>query len=162
MPSKMHAMKALPVNGKIYVIGGAFWDMVGTPTPFSAVEEYDPVADTWEKKSDMPTARAAFAACVLGTKIYAMGGSKTLLEANGGMATVEIYDTLTDSWTKGVDMPGPRWLSYASVVGGRIFSIGRNGNNKSSIVEEFDTNLISKSINPNGKLPSTWGQQKEK
>ena len=158
MPSKIHAMKALPVNGKIYVIGGAFWDMVGIPKPFSTVEEYDPVTDTWEKKSDMPTPRAAFAACVVGTKIYAMGGSKTLMDV--GMDNVEIYDTLTDSWTKGVNMPGRRWLSYANVIGEKIYSIGRNGNNDSSIVEEFDTGFISKSVDLNGKFPKTWGKIK--
>jgi RNA polymerase sigma factor (sigma-70 family) len=153
---------ACPVNGKIYVIGGVLNGPV-----LSTVEEYDPVADTWEKKSDMPTARAFLAACAVGTKIYAIGGNNLPNGQNAGLTTVEIYDTLTDTWTKGVDMQTPRWLFSASIVGGKIYSIGGFsgnglGGNSLSVVEEFDADFISKSVDPNGKLPKTWGMLKAK
>ena len=41
-----------------------------------------------------------------------------------GLTTVEIYNTLTDSWIKGMDMQTSRWILSASVVGGKNYSIG--------------------------------------
>ncbi|MEK7398140.1 MAG: sigma-70 family RNA polymerase sigma factor [Candidatus Poribacteria bacterium] len=155
-PTIRNSMSACSVNGKIYVIGG-YDNIVGAR--LSTVEEYDPVADIWKKKSDMPTARQYPVACAVGTKIYALGGF------NWGVtfATVEIYDTLTDTWTKGVDMQSPKWLLSSSVVDGKIYSIGgMNGANIFSAVEEFDPGFISKSVDPNGKLPKTWGTIKAK
>ena len=158
MPNKKHYVGACSVNGKIYVIGGAF-GVAANRILFSTVEEYDPVTDTWERKSDMPTARAAFATCVIGTEIYAMGGTKAF---DAGMTTVEIYDTLTDTWTKGVGMQISRYIFPASVVSGKIYAIGGVGGNALSVVEEFDPGFISKSVDPSGKLPKTWGTIKAK
>jgi hypothetical protein len=57
------------VNGKIYAIGG---DAPGTH--ISTVEEYDPAADVWTKKTNMPTARSYLSSSVVDDKIYAIGG----------------------------------------------------------------------------------------
>jgi RNA polymerase sigma factor (sigma-70 family) len=153
MPSKRYCMSACSVNGRIYVIGGL--------VALSTVEEYDPNTDTWKKKSDMPTPRGTLAVCVVGTKIYAMGGSKT--GTDPGMSTVEIYDTLTDTWTKGVDMQTSKWAFSASAIDGKIYSIGGWNFAPISNVEEFDTGIIEpKSVDPNGKLPKTWGTLKAK
>jgi RNA polymerase sigma factor (sigma-70 family) len=145
------------VNGKIYAIGG-----FGGGACLSTVGEYDPVTDTLKKKSDMPTSRFSLNACAVGTKIYAMGGSNN---PNGfaSLTTVEIYDTLTDTWTKGVDMQSSRYAFSASVIGGRIYCIGGwdiVANVLPSAVEEFDTGFIS--VDPNGKLPKTWGKIKSR
>jgi RNA polymerase sigma factor (sigma-70 family) len=158
MPTARGGLCTVVVNGKIYVIGG--FDPIQRIACFSTVEEYDPVKDTWKKKSDMPTARFWLSVCAVGTKIYAMGGMN---KPGSALTTVEIYDTLTDTWTKGVDMQIPRCAFSASVVGGKIYSIGGlSVNNILSAVEEFDTGFISKSVDPSGKLPKTWGTIKAK
>ena len=133
------------------------------------MEEYDPVTDTWKKKSDMPTARGEVALCAIGTKIYAVGGHNTSEKGGTVFRTVEIYDTLTDTWTKGVDMQSQRYLFSASVVDGKIYSIGGFSfndlvgfGNVLSVVDEFDTGFISKSVDPSGKLMKTWGMLKAK
>jgi RNA polymerase sigma factor (sigma-70 family) len=154
-PTKRSCMGACSVNGKAYFIGGT-----AGPT---TVEEYDPVTDTLKKKSDMPTARIYLAVCAVGTKIYAIGGNNNGNQASPGLATVEIYDVLTDTWTKGADMQIPKWVFAASAVDGKIYSIGGfhgdggQGGNILSAVEEFDTGFISESVDPSGKLPNTWG-----
>ena len=74
------------VNGKIYVIGGGTdHDGAGLPT----LEEYDPLADTWTKKANMPTARMACGASTVDGKIYAIGGWSNFVP----FSTVEEYDT---------------------------------------------------------------------
>jgi len=98
MPTARDGLSIGAVNGKIYAIGGksavAFqWNSL------SAVEEYDPVKDTWTKKSDMPTARCYLSVSVVNGKIYAIGGAST---AGTAFSMVEVYDPATDKWTKPV------------------------------------------------------------
>jgi len=54
------------VDGKIYVIGGAWTREV--------VEAYDPATDTWTTKAPMPTPRYLLSASLVGGKICAVGG----------------------------------------------------------------------------------------
>jgi N-acetylneuraminic acid mutarotase len=74
MPTARTALSAAVVNGRVYAIGGA-QSYTSTATIFSAVEEYDPAADAWTVKPDMPTARQSLSTSVVNGKIYAIGGS---------------------------------------------------------------------------------------
>jgi len=122
------------VNGKIYIIGGH--DNRGD-LPLSTVEEYDPVADKWTKKTDMPTARSHFSASAVNGKIYAIGG---LPDLNGvPLSTVEEYDPVIDKWTKKADMPVTMLGHCASTVNGKIYAIGIAGwNSAPTMVYEYD------------------------
>ena len=75
------------VDGKIYAIGG----MSTSEVIISTVEEYDPVIDTWTKKTNMPTARAYFSTSVVNGRIYAIGGTPNL---DMSLSTVEEYDKM--------------------------------------------------------------------
>lgn len=86
-------------------------------------------ANTWTKKTDMPTARFYFATSVVDGIIYAIGGELTNAEGTANdprqiTATVEAYNPATDSWTRQTDMPDPRFLHPASVVNGKIYVVG--------------------------------------
>src|SRR5262245_38991495 len=63
---------------------------------FSIVPQTLP-ADSWLRKTDMPTARANFAACAVNGTIYAIGGVAYAPFAPV-LRTVEAYDVVTDSW----------------------------------------------------------------
>ena len=65
--------------------------------PLIAVEEYDPITDTWLRKADMPTARMSLTTSVLNGKIYAMGGGDGFFNS---FSIVEEYDPITDTWIK--------------------------------------------------------------
>lgn len=103
------------------------------------MEEYDPVSDTWTRKSDMPTTRLAFSTCVVNGKIYAIGGATS----PGGtiLSTVTEYDPVTDEWTAKANMSTARlWLSSSS-VNARIYAVGGCTDPFSatmSTVEEYD------------------------
>jgi N-acetylneuraminic acid mutarotase len=124
-------LSASVVNGKIYAIGGYDGNKV-----FSMVEEYNPKTDTWEKKTNMPTARAYFSTSVVNNKIYAIGGL-----GDNCFPTVEEYDPVTDKWTRKADMPTARGAFTACVVNNKIYAIGGQMfgvGNYTNVVEVYD------------------------
>ena len=68
------------------------------------VDAYDPDKDEWTQKASLPEARAGVVTCVVGGKIYAIGGWSGQSPALG---TVEEYNPATDTWTQKADMPTP-------------------------------------------------------
>ena len=121
MPTKRWMLAATVVNGKIYAIGGLGPTRFGAKT-LPTVEEYDPVADKWTEKADMPTARYVLSASSVNGKIYAIGGWAG--RAKGTRSTVEEYDPVTDTWTQKANMPTARSGLSTSVVNGKIYAIG--------------------------------------
>jgi N-acetylneuraminic acid mutarotase len=103
----------------IYTFGGSNYSPW---SPFSAVCAYNPQADTWTRKRNMPTPRFGFQTYLIGNKIYAIGGSQS---EGTALATVEVYDPVTDTWdTSRADMPrGFTWFAGA-VVNNKIYVIG--------------------------------------
>ena len=115
------------VNGKIYAIGGWEGESDGEEQVIwanflSTVEEYDPVADRWAKKANMPTPRCVFATGVVNGKIYIIGGWKAWM--GNFLSTVEEYDPVADRWKKKASMLTARISLSASVVDGKIYAIG--------------------------------------
>jgi N-acetylneuraminic acid mutarotase len=123
------------VNGKIYALGGWQKGVVISPSP---VEEYDPVADKWTKKPDMPGAACGLCAGVVKVvdeRIYAIGG----WDGEDYVSSVREYNPVTGVWTELGDMLTPRAYLSASVVDGKIYAIGGSGEGiKLSTVEEYD------------------------
>ena len=135
MPTPRSSFAICMVNGKIYVIGGKI-NRIGDMA-ISTVEMYDPKTDAWEQKTDMPTVRSNVSVSVVDGKIYAIGGAKRRKRKIGPgfsynikyFPTVEMYNPVTDTWTRKADMPTPR-ITNACVVDGKIYAIG--GTSKSS------------------------------
>ncbi len=169
MPAPRYGFSASVVNGRIYVIGGCH--VAGSPidgrNAVSTVEEYDPVTNTWTKKTDMPTARVFLTTNAVGGKIYAIGGRRMEGDLTVQLSAVEEYDPLLDRWTKKTDMPTKRDWFASSAVNGKIYVMGgyvsgrvngRNFSKEISAIEEYDTGFAGQSINFKGKLPTTWGE----
>ena len=136
------------VKGRIYAIGGSTTlrkgnnnDLIFVST--AAVEEYDPVSDTWTQKADMPTPRFGLAAAVVKNKIYCIGGMN---EDNNPdiLSTVEEYDPALDKWTEKADMPTPRYTLSASAVNNKIYCMGGSNRDDNlavtdlAVTEEYD------------------------
>ena len=140
MPTPRSALSTSVVNGKIYAIGGDSGDYLPAPT-LSAVEEYDPLTDTWTRKADIPTTRGGLCTAVVNGKIYAIGGITGIAGGGGPLVSiVEEYDPVTNTWAKkSAKMPTPRVMLAVSVLNGKIYTIG--GGNK-------NVNLNS-NVNPN-------------
>ncbi len=119
MPTVRSFMGAGVVDGKIYTIGGYYYDGVSdyyVPT----VEMYDPATDTWAVRTSMPKSRSHLVAGVVDGKIYAIGG----YDGETELGTVQVYDPLTNDWSNRAGMPTPRHRMAAGVVGGKIYVIG--------------------------------------
>ena len=118
------------MKGKVYIIGGAqTWGV-----SLTTVEEYDPIADKWVKKANMPTARGWLSASPANGKIYVFGG-----ENGGQLSTVEEYDPVMNKWAKKANMPTARNSLSTSTADGKIYAIGGHvAGGDLSIVEEYN------------------------
>jgi len=163
IPARRGAGFSSLVDGKIYVFGGYGGSR--------RVDEYDPATDNWTQKSEMPTARHALSTSVVDGKIYVIGGYVPGVSGYPGVATVEVYDPATDTWTTASDMPTGRFGPRTSVVDGKIYVIGGMGywiRTAYGTVEEYDIGLTVSSPDFNGdgivdikdllRLIQSWGQ----
>lgn len=107
------------VNGKGYILRGAFWDNGNLVNEFW---EFEPETNTWTRKADPPFTMARHAATgfSIGTKLYIGTG-----ESYEGQWKLYNdfweWDQITDKWTKKADFPGE---ARAHATG---FSIGNKG-----------------------------------
>ena len=88
----------------------------------------------WVKKTTLPTPRGALSACVIGQKIYAVGGATAYPWTD--LAANEVYNL--NPWETKLAMPTPRgWLSLA-VVNDTIYAIGGVYHTATRKVEAYD------------------------
>jgi hypothetical protein len=119
------APSAIAINGKIYAMGG----VDGPDVILAGMEEYDPATDTWTKKADMPTARYAPILTAVNGKIYAMGGGffkkkSDFDKRNAPLSAVEVYDPVTDTWSKKDDMPIAHDNRAFGFLDGKLYLFG--------------------------------------
>ena len=133
MPTIRAGAKTAVVDGKIYVMGGyAGKDNQGVNFKFlKAVEMYDPQTDTWVRKQDLSIPRIQFGVGVVAGKIYAIGGLIDPKEKKPGLQgrtdLVEVYNPVSDTWTKRADMPTRRDGLATAVIDDTIYAIGGSG-----------------------------------
>ncbi len=127
IPTKRWEFSTAVVEDKIYLIGGSLFQNHAGPFGLSTVEVYDPQTNTWQRGTDMPTARTNAKAAVVNGTIYVFGGynSKDKFFQNWKMADhVEAYDPLTNIWTQKKEMPVSRFYFGLGVVAGKVYLIG--------------------------------------
>ena len=129
MPTARVGLAAGVLHGKLYVVGGE-GVLNNRMRVLPVLERYDPATDTWERLSDMPTARADLAAGVIDGKLYVVGGDEGgvlgalgVLAASGG-ARLERYDPATDTRERLDDMPTRRKGLAAAVIGNQLYALG--------------------------------------
>jgi N-acetylneuraminic acid mutarotase len=112
-------------HDKIYVFGGA----IGPEKPSnmsSALEIFDPVTSSWSTPitTGSLTPRNNLCACLVGGKIYTLGGYNA--QSPGDVNTFEMFDPVTNTWstptTHGIFTPHGAFT--ANVVDGKIYVIG--------------------------------------
>uniref|UniRef100_A0A8C3WX15 Kelch like family member 5 n=1 Tax=Catagonus wagneri TaxID=51154 RepID=A0A8C3WX15_9CETA len=84
-------------NGLLYAIGGHDAPASNLTSRLSdCVERYDPKTDMWTAVASMSISRDAVGVCLLGDKLYAVGG----YDGQTYLNTVESYDPQTNEWTQ--------------------------------------------------------------
>lgn len=136
LPTKRGSPNVALVNGKFHVIGGAGQHpgskeiVVHPARPHRALgthEVYDPVANTWETRSPMPTPRNHAAAGVVNNKIYVIAGrlGSAFITRASNTDIVEVYDPATDQWGDlKAPMPTARSATAWGTHNGRIYVAG--------------------------------------
>ena len=129
---------AAALDGKIYVVGGAY-DMgtySGAPPAAAYLatgEVYDPSSDKWTPIAEcyhglILCRRGGHSVVALGGKIYAIGGQQSPPAWPGGshdaLKKCDVYDPITDSWAPIGDMNHGRVFFGCGVCGGRIYAMG--------------------------------------
>jgi uncharacterized repeat protein (TIGR03803 family) len=123
------------VNGAIYEFGGTTNNGV---TQTNAVSAYNPTTKTWSSKAVMPTARQDVLAVVANNLVYVIDGY------NGNrLATVDIYNPASDSWTVGTSLLTPQSGDVGGLISGSIVISGGAGES----VDSGDTESFSLSAN---------------
>ncbi len=138
MSASKSESELVAVGGKIYAFGGfvkgADQNEINPLHYSSAVEEYDPVLNTWTAKAPMSTPKFYFQTEVIDGKIYVMGGND-----KDSLDTVEEYDPASDTWTTKQSMSSPRAFFNTEVINGKIYAIGGNDSQgRITTVEAYD------------------------
>jgi N-acetylneuraminic acid mutarotase len=117
------------VDGNLYVLGGN--DSTGS---ISTMDMFDPDTGEWVSKKAMSIDRGVLACVSLDGKIYVMGGCRAIgMSVYSDLSSVEVYDTITDTWTPLADMPRKNWAHSAVAVNGKIYVFGGRADSKSAI-----------------------------
>jgi N-acetylneuraminic acid mutarotase len=156
MPSYQHHVAVTQHNGKIYLFGGYRLPDTGQATwiPMNTAWEYDPQADSWRALAPVPQARGSANAAVINGKIHLVGGATLPAGLPSGfvhparnvsVATHEVYDPETNTWSRRADLPTPRNHAAVGVVDGKLYVIGGRAGSvfipnalNVDIVEEYD------------------------
>ncbi len=123
MPTARGGATAQALDGRIYVAGGI--DPSGASV--STVEAFDSGSGHWDPAAPMGTRRDNPGSAALDGMLYVFGGrtrDADGTEVNGTLATVEMYDPATDSWTARAPMPTGRRTMAVGTLNGRAQLIG--------------------------------------
>ncbi|MBI4388903.1 MAG: galactose oxidase, partial [Nitrospinae bacterium] len=122
MPTARGAMAATAIDGKIYVVGGAYKSMLRLVNT-GANEVYDPAEDRWRRLKPIPTPRDHLAAAVRNGILYAIGG-RVDVDYNQNLDINEAYDPKTGEWSQRKPLPTARSGIAAQVLDGKIYVMG--------------------------------------
>lgn len=114
--------------------------------------------EDWEVITQLPTKRWEFSTAVVEDKVYIIGGSFFENHAGPfGLSTVEVYNTQTNTWQRGADMPTPRTNAKAAVVNGTIYVFG-GYKSKDKFLQNWKMADRVEAYDP---LTDTWTRKKE-
>lgn len=98
-------------DGKVLVIGGRA--SAGSMNGSTAVEVYDPTADTWTTKTSLGAGKAYHTATLLANgKVFIAGGASNFTEQN----TTAVYDPTLNTWTAGPNLAAARMYHTATLM----------------------------------------------
>jgi len=83
---------------------------------------FNPETKKWVSLPQMRRKRMNYATAIIGNKIYMMGGVDS--EFQIPLSTVEIYDIITQSWSRGPDLPMQLEGAAATVLGQYVILTG--------------------------------------
>jgi N-acetylneuraminic acid mutarotase len=115
-----HTATLLP-DGKVLVAGGTTASSTGVAT----AELYDPATGTWTPTGSLEGPRADHAAVLLANGRVLVTGGKGGTGGTYRLASTEIYDPATGTWSRSMSLQGPRRGHTATLLGsGCVLVVG--------------------------------------
>jgi uncharacterized repeat protein (TIGR01451 family) len=104
-------------NGKVLVAGGDPQGLVNEPV-LTSTELYNPDTNSWSAGASMAESRASLTLTLLGNgKVLAAGGyESSSLDGVQAVASAELYDPGTNTWSPADSMAVPRFLHTATLL----------------------------------------------
>ena len=116
----------------------------------------DPTVFTWDSKADSPIGRSEAQGTAVGSKVYVFGGFQTGTKTT---ARSDVYDTVTNTWSRLPDMPQELTHSPAVADGKTIWLVGGydgdHPGGSTRNVWKFNTETLTWSAGP--PLPEARG-----
>jgi tetratricopeptide (TPR) repeat protein len=107
-------------NGKVLVVGGSSREQ---QNPLATADLYDPASNTWTAAASMATARVHHVAVLLPDgKVLVAGGSDGNSQASNALASAELYDPVSDTWSSAGSMTNAAEIARATLLkSGKVF-----------------------------------------
>src|SRR2546422_7104785 len=110
------------VRGKVYVAAGF---QPGLPFITPAVEEYDPVTDTWHERAPLPSGLHHAGIGVVNDRLYVIGGvGLSLFSIWSPVTSLYEYDPVADRWGAPQPPPTPRGGLAVAALHGELPAVG--------------------------------------
>jgi len=135
LPAPRFIHDACVVDGKIYVVGGLEDWAESAEKRVSFIDEYDPKADKWARKIQLPEAVGFCRTGIVNGKIYIIGGADKF---SAPVSRVYEYNPKTNVLVKKTDMPTARYTLATATVNNKIYAMGGEQPSALSVVEEYD------------------------
>ena len=136
LPTPRSEIAGTILDDKIYIVGG--FDSSGRSA--STIEVYDPMLDEWTQVTLLPQPldHTAAAASHDG-KLYIVGGG--YLDRDALSDKLFIYDSNTNNWTEGANLPSARGALTANFINGTLYVTGGvDSENTLSSTLAYDSN----------------------
>jgi hypothetical protein len=115
LPVAVDHPMAATVDGTVYVFGG----YLANKAPSAAAFRLEPSG--WRTLAELPQARAAGTAVMVGSSVYVAGG----IAPGGGLAEqMLVYDTASGRWSTAPAPPTRREHLGGAGFGGRVYTVG--------------------------------------
>jgi N-acetylneuraminic acid mutarotase len=124
-PVKRAESNGAVVNGKLYVLGGLFVSN-GNILAMTRSDVYDPATNKWTRIADCPDKVTHSGIVVVGDTIWLIGGYFGDHPGPAGKKVLK-YNTTTNSWSRGPDLPFSRGAGGAALLDGKIHFFGGMG-----------------------------------
>ena len=150
LPEPRSSHDAVVIGDKLYAVGG--WRVSGSTSnavwPTNAlVLDLALTQPAW-KEFLQPFQRRALALAAVGPRLFSIGGMDS---DNQPTLAVEIYDTSTDRWTKGPDLPPGKHKGFAcSAIAqdGRVYVTAFQGDLLRLAADEHSWEVVGRLNNP--------------
>jgi N-acetylneuraminic acid mutarotase len=110
-------------NGGIHVFGGR---TAGQADNTGRHDIYDPRSNSWSDAAPLPTPRSAGVAGFVSGRIVYGGGECKDMQTASTFDEFEVYNPMTNSWTRMPAMPAGRHAAATVTVGALMYVIGGN------------------------------------